>query len=94
MLLFVLSSVIYAIQNLAVYSISSAFWRFKRNDLLIVLQKTVSKAGVFLPQACVTLLIQKGFFPFVSNVCIFIELSQVFCYIHLIQNKNKSKGQW
>lgn len=94
MLLFVLSSVIYAVQYSAAYSINSTFWRFKSNDLLIVLQKTFSKAGVFLPQACVTSLIQKGFFPFVSNVCIFIELSQVFCYIHLIQNKNKFKGQW
>jgi len=51
MLLFVLCSVIYAIQYSAVYGINSTFWRFKSNDLLIVLQKTVSKEIFFLPQA-------------------------------------------
>lgn len=41
--LFVLCSVIYAVQYSAVHGINSTFWRFKSNDLLIVLQKTVSK---------------------------------------------------
>lgn len=53
MLLFVFCSVIYAVQYLAVYGINSTFWRFKSNDLLIVLQKTVSKAIFFLPQPSV-----------------------------------------
>lgn len=93
--LFVLCSVIYAIQYSAVYGINSTFWRFKSNDLLIVLQKTISKMIFFLPQACVTVLIQSCFlfFSFVSKVCIFTWLSQVFCYIHLMQIKNISEGQ-
>lgn len=92
--LFVLCSVIYAIQYSAVYGINSTFWRFKSNDLLIVLQKTISKMIFFLPQACVTVLIQNFFFFFfffcIKSVNIYLAFHKYFV---TFRSKNIFEGQ-
>lgn len=72
MLLFVLCSVIYAIQYSTECGINSTFWRFKSNDLLIVLQKTVSKSSIFSSTGlCYCINSEMNFFFCIKSVHIY-----------------------